>query len=250
MVGPLSVIVDPVRAEQVFGLAPGQPLPAELASLYHRQLEEAQILVLALTENLDASRADQLRRKLAAEFSAARIIALDAPDNGGLAEWINLLDGKAVELPATIHLDAEADAEAVAVVGCLQAVVEFTLSRPAASPALLESIGRHLRQALEGVPVLHLHVALRADETQFATLHLIGDGVPRTARTFDAKLEFGELMINLRAATHPEQLHTAVRAAIVGMAGEFPGLITEFAHLHYFRPIRPEPVHRLSATPA
>jgi G3E family GTPase len=249
-VAPLSVLVDPVRAEQVLGLAPGKSLPAELLHLYRKQLEEAQIIVIAQADRLDDARLERLREKLAAAFSSAKLVAISTAQNRGLAEWLGLLEAEAVELPSPLEINADACAEVAAVVGCLNAVVEFTLSREVASELLLESIGRHLRQALAGVDVLHLHAALRVDEARIGTIHFIGDGSPAVARSFAENLEFGELMINLRAATHPEQLHTAVRTAIVGMAGEFPGLITEFAHLHYFRPAVLEPNHRLPADPA
>ena len=250
IVGPLSVVVDPTRAEQVFGLAPGRPLPDELSSLYRRQVEEAHILVLAANNHHDSPRLEKVRQKLAATFPAAPIVTLDDSNNHGLAEWITLIDGQSGRLPPPPQVDPLPSAGDGTVVGCLQAVVELTLSRPAGSLALLESVGRHLRHALAGVEVLHLHAALRLDEAQIGTIHFLSDNPPRVARSFTEDLEFGELMINLRAATHPEQLHTAVRAAIVGMAGEFPGLVTEFAHLHYFRPLLPEPMHRLSATSA
>ena len=244
-VGPLSLLLDPVRAEQVLGLESGKALPPELLHLYLRQVEEASILVIAQAGRLDDARLDRLRDKLAAEFPAARVVIISAAQDRGFAEWIALLDADPAELPARPAIDPAAYAEGAAAVGCLNAVIEFTLSREAAAPALLESLGRHLGQALQGVDVLHLHAALRADDAQLGTVHLVGPGMPHLARSFRADLAYGELMINLRAVTHPEQLHTAVRAAIVEMTREFPGLIPEFAHLHYFRPAPPEPAHRL-----
>ncbi len=244
-VAPLSVLVDPVRAEQVLGLAPGKPLVPELLALYRQQLEEAQVIVIGQSDRLDDARLDRLRQQLFTAHPSAKLVVISAAQDRGLEDWLRLIKAGAVDRPVPLKVDLAAYAESAAAVGCLNAVIELTLSREASSTALLESIGRHLRHALAGVDVLHLHAALRLDDTRIGTIHFIGDGPPEVARSFAEDLEFGELMINLRAATHPEQLHTAVRAAIVGMAGEFPGLITEFAHLHYFRPAPPQPVHRL-----
>ena len=58
------------------------------------------------------------------------------------------------------------------------------------------------------------------------------------SRRINPPVDTGELTINLRAETTPEALHTALRQAVVELTKEFPGLKTEFAHLHYFRPVR------------
>src|SRR4051812_34086737 len=50
---PLSVLVDPVRAEQVFGMREGRKFSEKVLYIWRKQIEEADIIVIAKTDLLE-----------------------------------------------------------------------------------------------------------------------------------------------------------------------------------------------------
>src|ERR1043165_8874558 len=71
---PLTVLVDPVRAEQVFGMGQGRKFSEKVLYIWRKQVEEADIIVIAKTDLLDSQRLDRLRERLATEFPGKKII--------------------------------------------------------------------------------------------------------------------------------------------------------------------------------
>src|SRR6266436_9264020 len=67
-IAPLSVLVDPVRALRIFGLAEGGKFSEKVLYIYRKQLEEADLIVINKRELLDAAALAQLTAKLSDEF--------------------------------------------------------------------------------------------------------------------------------------------------------------------------------------
>src|SRR6266576_904197 len=106
-IAPLSVLVDPVRAQRVFGLAEGGKFSGKVLYIYRKQLEEADLIVINKRDLLDAAALGQLTTRLSAEFSKAEILAVSARSGAGLAEWFARLGtaeppgGEAMEVDYT-----------------------------------------------------------------------------------------------------------------------------------------------------
>ena len=75
-VAPLSVLVDPVRAEQVLGLAAARRFSDKVLYIWRKQAEEADLLVITKADLLDEPRLDRLRSALAAAFPGKEILAV------------------------------------------------------------------------------------------------------------------------------------------------------------------------------
>jgi G3E family GTPase len=231
VVAPVSTLVDPLRAEQVLGLEPAESFNEKVLYIYRKQLEEADVIVITKTDLIDAARLGRLRQKIAAEFPAAKVLAISTYEKSGLDEWFSLLETGTQGTRNAMEVDYEIYAEGEAMLGWLNATVEFTLA---------------------GIEIAHLKIALRPDESKdVGVINLVRrGGQPEISRHLDVPLQIGELTVNLRAEATPEKLHTAVRGAIVAVAREFPGMLTEFAHLQYFRPGKPVPTHRVTSLAA
>src|SRR5579863_2949165 len=67
-IAPLSVLVDPVRAQRVFGLAEGRKFSDKVLYIYRKQLEEADLIVVNKSDLLAEAALESLASKLAAEF--------------------------------------------------------------------------------------------------------------------------------------------------------------------------------------
>lgn len=252
VIAPVSMLVDPLRAEQVLGLEPGDLFSEKVLYIYRKQLEEADLIVISKADLLDAARLERLRAKLAAEFPQSRVLAVSARTGLGLGEWFSLLETGTQGMRPAMEVDYGIYAEGEAMLGWLNSTIEFHGVKAADPQAMLTSLAGRIQAALPGVEIAHLKIALRPDGSgDVAVINLVRrGGEPELGRRIDAPVDTGELTINLRAETSPETLHTAVRQAVVELLKEFPGLKIEFAHLQYFRPGKPVPTHRITSLAA
>jgi hypothetical protein len=252
VIAPLSVMVEPQRALEMLGLAPprlpGSPDPS-LRYLYRMQLEEADLIVIAPAVR-DSRDPGELKSMLEREFPRARVLTASRPKEE--AEWLSLVGGGVTGPRKAPDLDYERYARAVARLGWLDATIEFTLPQTAGGGRLLQALARLIQERLVTdigtdspaafpLDLGHLKIALRTEEgPALGLVSVTLDGIV-AVKSLEAPTGAGEFVINLRAETHPENLHGILRRAVVELAREFPGLQTEFAHLHYFRPPRPVP---------
>src|SRR6185503_5964601 len=72
-IAPLSVLVDPVRALRVLGLAGGGKFSDKVIYIYRKQLEEADLIVINKCDLLTDPQRQDLRRALALEFPRAEL---------------------------------------------------------------------------------------------------------------------------------------------------------------------------------
>src|SRR6478672_5188657 len=63
-VAPLSVLVDPIRAERILGLETGKAFTKKVVYVYEKQLEEAEIIVVNKSDLLSPERMQRLAAAL------------------------------------------------------------------------------------------------------------------------------------------------------------------------------------------
>jgi len=113
-VAPLSVLLDPVRAQRVLGLAEGGKFSEKVLYIYRKQLEEADLIVINKRELLDTAQLAQLQAKLSAEFPRGEILAVSARNGAGLADWFARIasaeqpGGEAMAVDYKVYADGEA----------------------------------------------------------------------------------------------------------------------------------------------
>jgi G3E family GTPase len=246
-VAPLSVLVDPVRAERVFGLGAGGKFSEKVLYIYGKQLEEADLIVITKIDLLDATRRAALRTKLAHEFPRAEIIEVSVRENRGVDEWFARLESAVQVARATMEVDYELYTEGEALLGWLNATVQLASTTGFDSESVLKALAGEIQSRLAGSEIAHLKMTLSPDDGlgDVAVINLVrSDFVPELSLTLDAPVTCGQLIINCRAEADPEILRDAVHAAVTGLARAFAGLNTQLEHLEYFRPGKPTPTHR------
>jgi G3E family GTPase len=88
IVGPLSVLVDPVRARRIFGLEDcNRTFSENVRYIYRKQLEEAELIIINKTDLVPADDLAALHRFFSSEFPDARIHEISAREGLGLDEW-------------------------------------------------------------------------------------------------------------------------------------------------------------------
>ncbi len=247
VIAPLSVLVDPVRAERVLGLAEGKTFSEKVQYIYRKQLEEADLIVITKSELWPADRLQALRARLGEEFPHAETLAVSVRENRGLAQWFAQLETGEQRPRATMEVDYDLYAEGEALLGWLNATVQLAGAGEFDSEAVLTQLAREIQRRLAGAEIAHLKMTLSPDGGlgDIAVINLVrSDFVPELSLRLEAPVRAGQLIINCRAEADPDSIRTAVRAAVADLPATFPGLTAQLDHLESFRPGKPQPTHR------
>ena len=246
-IAPLSVLVDPVRAERVFGLVEGKKFSEKVLYIYRKQLEEADLIVITKDELLPAERLQRLIARLSSDFPMAEILTVSVRENRGLDPWFARLTDTEQQARATMEVDYELYAEGEALLGWLNATVHLASTAGFDSDAVLTALARSIQSRLDGSEIAHLKMTLSpaGGLGDIAAINLVrSDFVPELSLRLEAPVTAGQLIINCRAEAAPETLADAIRAAVAELPQQFPELTAQLDHLEYFRPGKPQPTHR------
>ncbi len=245
---PLSVLVDPGRAEQMLGLRPGRAFSDKVRYIWRKQAEEADLLVIAKTDLLDERRLERLRVRLGEEFPQRPILAVSVRTGAGLEAWFDRLEHDAAGTGPAIEVDYDTYAEGEARLGWLNATVRVTAPAGVDADGLLETLARHMQKELAAAEIAHLKMTLSPDESlngEIAALSLVrSDFVPELTLRLGTPVRGGELIVNCRAEADPATLRVVLEAALTALPAAFPGLTARLLHAEQFRPGRPQPTHR------
>ena len=247
-VAPMSVVVDPLRAERVLGLAAAK-LSEHVGYIYRKQLEEAEIIVVNKCDLVDGPRLTRLRTALAAVNSQAAILECSAREGTGLEPWFERLLADTSQAAAIAEIDYDRYALGESLLGWLNAEVRIGSADADEfdGNSLLVAILAAIREALEtsGQEIAHLKgtLAIEGDPYELAAANLVrtADSAHLSHRLSEP-LDIGRLLVNLRAEADPADLERAVRTAVATCAA---GLPCEILHIEHFRPGRPVPTHRI-----
>lgn len=252
-IAPLSVLVDPIRAERVFGLVEGKKFSEKVLYIYRKQLEEADLIVITKDELLPADRLQRLIARLAEDFPKADILTVSVRENRGLEPWFTRLTDTEQRARATMEVDYELYAEGEALLGWLNATVQLDSAAGFDSEPVLRALATGIQQRLDGAEIAHLKMTLSPADGlgDIAAINLVrSDFVPELSLRLEAPVISGQLIVNCRAEAAPEALRDAVRDAVAALPAHFPQLAAQLDHLEYFRPGKPQPTHRDVTEPA
>ncbi len=248
-IAPLSVLVDPTRAERIFGLIEGGGrFSDKVLYIYRKQLEEADIIVITKTDLLDPPRLAALHETLAREFHCAEIVEASVRENRGMDAWLRRMQTAEQGSRATMQVDYATYAEGEALLGWLNATVQLaSAGEPFNSEMVLQTLAEQVQARLTGTEIAHLKMTLSPDRSLggVAVINLVrSDFVPELSLRLEEPIASGQLILNLRAEADPETLRDAVRAAVRDLPATFPSLTAQLDHLEHFRPGKPEPSYR------
>lgn len=248
-IAPLSVLVDPVRAERVFGLAEGGKFSDKVVYIFRKQLEEADLIVISKTDTLDPERLERLRAKLAAEFPDAQILGTSVR-TGDAEAWFSRIENAEQGTREAMEVDYDVYAEGEALLGWLNATVQLAHADGFTAEEVLTALARRAQSQLAGAEIAHLKMTLSPDSGlgDVAVINLVrSDFVPELSLRLEEPVYSGQLIVNLRAEAAPEALRDAVRESVETIATDCPGLQAQIQHLEFFRPGKPQPTHRLTS---
>jgi len=248
-IAPLSVLVDPVRASRIFGLAEGGNFSGKVIYIYRKQLEEADLIVINKTDLLEPDALAALSANLAEEFPHAEVLQISARTGEGMDDWFAKITDAEQVARNVMEVDYEIYAEGEALLGWLNATVQLNGADDFEAKAVLQQLAGDIQNQLneESAEIAHLKMTLSPDSGlggEVAIINLVrNDFVPELSADLDEPIRSGQLIINLRAEGDPDALRTAVEKAIDNAP---TGLTATLDHLEHFRPGKPEPTHRVT----
>ena len=243
-IAPYSVLIDPVRAERILGLAPGNSFSPKVAYIYVKQLEEADFIVVNKLDTLTPDRLAALTATLGERFPAAKVLTVSARDGTNMAAWLAALQADDMPAGDAMEIDYDTYAEGEALLGWLNATVAFESATAFDGNATLAGLADELHRRLADldIEIAHLKMTLTPDTgTDLAVVNLVRNGGrPEASHTLNEPLTAGECVVNLRAEGDPETLRSILAEALASLA-----VTATIAHQEAFRPGRPVPTHRI-----
>ncbi len=250
-IAPLSVLVDPIRALRVLGLAEGGRFTDKVRYIYRKQLEEADLLVINKVDLLDPGRLATLREALQASFPQATLFEVSARNGIGLEPWFERLTATEQSARAVMTVDYGLYAEGEALLGWLNSTIQLRAAGGFDADAVLQALAGEIQRTLAagGAEIAHLKMTLSPDQGlgELAVINLVrNDHVPELSLALEEVVESGQLIVNLRAEAPPELLRGAIQDGLKAITGRFAGLLAALEHLEHFRPGKPVPTHRVT----
>lgn len=247
-VAPLSVLVDPVRAQQIFGLRPGRSFSEKVRYIWRKQIEEADIIVITKADLLDATARAEIMERLGAEFPGKEVISVSVRTGEGVAEWFRLLERFNAGAAEAMQIDYDIYADGEALLGWLNATIEFKSLEAIDSAVILQSLAGAMQRDLNG-EIAHLKMTLSPDLAlagEVAALSVVrSDIVPELTLRLEESVCSGQLVVNCRAEADPATLKAALETGLDSLRSTFPKANFRLDHIEHFRPGRPQPTHRL-----
>lgn len=250
-IAPLSVLVDPIRAQRIFGLAEGGRFSEKVLYIYRKQLEEADLIVINKCDLIEGDQLAQLSATLAAEFPRAQLLAASARSGVGLDEWFGRIAAAEQPPGSAMAVDYEVYADGEALLGWLNCTVAMAGATDFDGNAVLRLLARRMQELLnaDGAEIAHLKMTLSPGEGlgNLGVINVVrNDFVPELSLELPDVIHTGQLIINCRAEAAPEALLTALRQALADTAPRFSGLALGLEHSECFRPGKPQPTHRIA----
>ncbi len=240
---PFTTMVDPERIRELLLKETESTFPEEVAYLFHKQLEEADLIVLNKTDRIDTAEQVRLMKALKKEFPGKEVLPVSAIKETGMMDWLDLLLSNRPGAETVLgQIDYDRYATAEAVLGWLNAAVKLT-SKQTANP---EKILTELVLSLRGIfrdrkaGIGHVKCALTTGGKSM-WINLTGlDAEPVVSGKKLDDINSGTLLVNARVKLEPEDLESVVRETLEGISRRHL-IHLEVSDLQCFSPAYPAP---------
>ena len=240
---PLSTMVDPVRMRELLLKETETTFPDEVAYLFRKQLEEADLIVINKIDLVEKSELKRLKAALNKEFPQKQIIAVSAKYETNIEEWLEILLSDRPGAQSVLRqIDYDRYATAEAVLGWLNAAVKISSPKPIDSERLLIDLSMNLRDAFKekNAGIGHLKCALTGGGKSMWVNLTDLSGEPILSAERIGRPATGTLLVNARVKMEPEDLETIVRRSLRRLSEDLK-INVDIQELQCFSPAYPTP---------
>jgi G3E family GTPase len=247
---PFTTMVDPDRVRELLLAETESNFPEEVAYLFGKQLEEADILVLNKIDLLADAEVKRLVSLLTEKYPEKEILAISARDGGGVEKWLEvLLSGRPGANTVLSQIDYDRYARAEAVLGWLNAAIKISSDQLFAADKFVMDLFIELRESFkqEKGEIGHLKSVFTSGGKSFWVNLTNLSSDPMVSGEPMVTLSKGSLILNARVQLDPDRLEKIVRDVLTSVAERFD-VKTEIDDLQCFSPAYPNPPHIVRET--
>jgi G3E family GTPase len=240
---PFSIMVDPDRVRELLLEETETNFPEEVAYLFGKQMEEADIIALNKIDLLSGQETERLQKAIEEKFPEKNVIAVSATEGNGMDGWLEeLLSGRPGANTVLRQIDYDRYATAEAVLGWLNAAVKLSASEPLDAAQFARTLALGLREAFKGkdAEIGHLKFVITSGGKVMWTNVTKLDSEPSVSGEQLGMLSQGTLILNARVRLEPEELESIVRHILDNVCKD-TGVHFEIEDLQCFSPAYPEP---------
>ena len=244
---PFSTMVDPDRVRELLLKETDSAFPEEVAYLFEKQLEEADLIILNKCDLIEPEEKQRLIAAIQKRFPAKEVLVTSALKGDGMQSWLDiLLSGRPGADTVLGQIDYDKYARAEAILGWLNAAIkirskEFFDTSKLIQQLILE-IRKTLRQQNAGIGHLKLVLTSGGQSTWANLTDLNSD--PRLSQLHAETSTGGTLLLNARVKMEPQDLETIVRGSIAAVEKSL-SVQMDIIDLQCFSPAYPNPPYRM-----
>jgi G3E family GTPase len=250
-IAPLSVLIDPLRANRVLGLVEGRSFSDKVVYVYKKQLEEADIIVINKIDLLASDDLTNLTTALQTNYPSAVVVPVSARSGDGIDSWLNTIIDHAEAPARNLPIDYDTYADGEALLGWVNVSADIASSNDFDGNVFLTALLTNIQSGLagNGIEIAHLKGTLTPSQgNDLAVANLVRTaGEVEMAYRLQDDVDLGQLIVNLRAESDAKALEAAVHAALIGVADQH-GIDVDIEHSEAFQPGRPTPTHRIQVS--
>lgn len=240
---PFSTMVDPERVRELLLKETATNFPDEIAYLFRKQLEEADLIVLNKIDLVEENEIERLKAALNKEFPEKQIIAVSAKYGTNIEAWLDvLLSDRPGAQSVLRQIDYDRYASAEAVLGWLNAAVKISSPELIDSEKLLTDLSVNLRDAFKekNAGIGHLKCALTGSGKSMWVNLTDLSGEPILSAERIGRPTTGTLLVNARVKMQPEDLEAIVRHSLRRLSAGLR-IDIDIQELQCFSPAYPAP---------
>ena len=240
---PFSTMVDPDRVVEFLLAERDSNFPEEVAYLFHKQLEEADMIVLNKVDQLGEDEKRRLVEVLEKTFPQKEIKAVSAKYGGGMHDWLKILLSDRPGAETVLRqIDYDQYARAEAVLGWLNAAISISRERPFDIGEWMVGLTVGLRDAFrdKNAEIGHLKMVVTSSgKSMWVNLTRLS-AEPLLSDAHLGNITGGSLIVNARVQLAPEPLESIIRQVIEEKLTT-AGMDGEILDLQCFSPAYPDP---------
>ncbi|MBW2522505.1 MAG: cobalamin biosynthesis protein P47K, partial [Deltaproteobacteria bacterium] len=220
---PFSTMVDPDRVRELLLAETASNFPEEVAYLFGKQLEEADILVLNKVDLLPEAETERLASLLTEKYPGKEVLAISARQGDNVERWLEiLLSGRPGANTVLSQIDYDRYARAEAVLGWLNAAIRISADRPFPAEDFARELFVALRERFrqEKGEIGHLKsVFTSGGKSAWINLTNLAAEPVVSGEPLES-LAKGSLILNARVQLSPETLEKIARDTLADVAGK------------------------------
>jgi G3E family GTPase len=235
----ISTFAD-VRLLQMILTESDQLFDKTVRYIYHKQLEEAGIIVVNKIDLINAAALSSIKQSMQEKYGAKTLLYLSANDNAGIQQWLHTLDSTSITPPSSLQIDYDMYGAGEAKLAWLdEELTIYSSNNKAIHNAVVLANSIYQEIQIQQYPIGHLKFLI--DEHFKLSYTVISEPEQQHISTDSPT---ATLLINARVQTTPEKLNSLVHDAIKEIEGATGCQIT-VCSISAFQPGYPRPLYRL-----